>query len=114
MIVLTPKVIKKIEGLLEKGYTLELRFEEGDMIPTEDGPKPRPPQVTIFKRPDDKNDIGFNPILINQDDRTQLNVLAIKLGEDPILIVSVVVPAGFNPAGLKGYGGISQEIPGGE
>lgn len=105
--ILPKNMISRIEGLLEKGHTVELRVEE---IPTQKGSKPLPPQVTIFKRPDDDNDIPFNPTLIDQDNRTQLYIYAVNAGEDPILLASPIVPAGFNLAGLKGYGGISQEM----
>lgn len=112
--ILTEKIIKKIEGLLEKGYTIELRHEEGDLVPTESGPKPRPQQLTVFKRPDDPNDIYILPTLINQEGRTELAVMALLAGEDPILIAKVVVPPGWHLTGLKGNGGISQEIPDGD
>ncbi len=105
--ILNEKMIKKIEGLLEQGHTVELRHEEGDLVPTEAGPRPRPPQITVFKRPDDMNDILAPPTLIAQDNPTELRLLAIIAGEDPILIFQGIVPAGWNFAGLKGYGGIS-------
>lgn len=102
--ILPQNLIRRIEGLLEKGHTVELRVVE---VPTAKGSKPQPPQVTIFKRPEDENDIPLNPGLIDQDNSTQLYIYATKAGENPVLLASPIVPAGWNLAGLKGYGGIS-------
>jgi len=109
--ILPHNIIAKIQDMLEKGFTVELRVEEGDPLPLENGQtKPRPLQVTVFKRPDTDADIKINPTLINQERTTQLNIDGINIGEDPIRIATVTVPAGFVLAGLKGYKYISQEI----
>lgn len=104
--ILHHNIIKTIEGLLEKGYTVELRLEES--IPAAGAKdKPRMPQIKINKRPNDPRDLNIDSILINEHAPTDLVLYAIKLGEAPIELVTFVAPAGFYLTGLKGYQAIS-------
>jgi hypothetical protein len=103
--------IARIEGLLEKGFTVELRIEEGDPIPKPGGgTRPRPRQVTIFKRPDSDDIIRIPPTLVNEAHPEMLR-LVIATGSDyQTELASVEVPAGFWVSGIQGHQGISQEI----
>lgn len=102
--ILHHNTIASIEGLLETGYTVELRLEES--IPTA-GRKARLPQIKISKRPNDLEDISVSPMLINEHAPTDLVLYAIKLGEDPIQLATFVAPAGFYLTGLQGRRAIS-------
>ncbi|MDP2729111.1 MAG: hypothetical protein Q8O55_01355 [Dehalococcoidales bacterium] len=101
---LSPELIKLIDGLMEKGFTVELRVEEGDPIDQPDGGTiPRPRQVTVFKRPDEAADILIPPTLVNTDSPT---TLILTVGENnPVHIARVKLPSGFYVTGIKGYSG---------
>jgi len=105
-VILHHNIIAKIEGLIEKGHTVELRLEEVPPAPN----KPPSLRVSVNKRPDNEADISFTPILIDKDNPTPLTVSAGKGGEAPVELVKAVAPAGWYLAGLKGYQAISQEI----
>lgn len=109
---LSRKIIERIEGLLEKGSTVELRVEEGDPLPRPGGGTiPRPLQVTIFKRPDQAADIKITPTLLSESEHTNIQVVAIKFGEVPVPLLTQEVPPGYWISGITGYqGDISQEI----
>lgn len=101
---LSSEIIKKIENLLEPGFTIELRLEQGDPLPKEGGGTvPRPLQATVFKRPDQEQDIKIVPTLCDQDSPTTLTLSISKLGQDPVAIASIDLPKGYYVAGLKGY-----------
>ena len=99
--ILHHNIIKKIEGLMEEGYTVEIRLEKGKSI--SGGSAPNPLQITVFKRADDPEDLIITPILVNEHAPTDIIVYANKLGEEPIQLGAFVAPAGFYFAGLKGY-----------
>jgi len=94
-------IITTIEGLLEKGHTVELRIAES---PTGD-------KVTVVKRPDSDDVIPINPTLADEATPTSLTLRFSKGGQDPVMLQIVTVPAGFVISGIKGHQGISQEIP---
>ena len=105
--ILHHNIIAKIEGLIEKGHTVELRLEEVPPAPN----KPPSLRVSVNKRPDTEADIfSFAPILIDLLSPTPLTISAGKGGEAPVELVKAVAPAGWYLAGLKGYQAISQEI----
>jgi len=99
--ILGHNIITTIEGLLEKGHTVELRIEGG----------PHGDRVTVAKRPDSDDVIPINPTLADEAAPTSLILRFSKGGQDPVMLQSVTVPAGFVISGIKGHQGISQEIP---
>lgn len=99
--ILGHNIIKTIEGLLEKGHTVELRIAEG----------PDGEQVTVEKRPDSDDIIPVHPTLADQAAPTMLSLRLSKGGQDPVMLATVSLPAGFVISGIKGHQGISQEIP---
>ena len=96
--ILGHNIIKTIEGLLEKGHTVELRIEEGQ----------HGEQVTVVKRPDSENVIPIHPTLADEAGPVMLTLS--KSGQDPLMLAKVTLPAGFVISGIKGHQGISQEI----
>ncbi len=100
--ILGHNIIKTIEGLLEKGHTVELRIEERE----------HGQQVTVEKRPDSEDIIPIHPTLADEAAPTKMMLSLLKAGEDPVQIALLEVPAGFVISGIKGHPGISQEIPG--
>ena len=90
-------IITTIEGLLEKGHTVELRIAEGP-----DGDK-----ITVEKRPDSDDVIPIHPTLANEAAPTNLTLNLCKGRQDPVQIAVVTLPAGFVISGIKGHQGIS-------
>jgi len=91
-------IITTIEGLLEKGHTVELRIEE----------MPDGERVTAVKRPDSDDVIRINPTLADDTAPTTLSLNLSKGRQDPIAIAVVTVPAAFFISGIKGHQGISK------
>jgi hypothetical protein len=94
-------IITTIEGLLEKGHTVDLRILKGE----------HGERVTVEKRPDSEDEIRIHPTLADQAAPVTLSIGLSKRGPDPVIIAIVKVPAGFVISGIKGHQGISQEIP---
>ena len=96
--ILGHNIIKTIEGLLEKGYTVELRIVEGE----------HGERITVEKRPDSDDVIPIHPTLLDEAAPTGLALRVSKPGQDPVMLQIVTVPAGFVISGIKGHQGISK------
>lgn len=109
--ILSKNLIQKIEGMLEHGYTVELRCEKGRPSPPGSSSLPYIPEhITIFKRPDSDDEIRIQPTLVNDARPCTVELRTVSFGEDPIILASIDVPAGYCISGIKGHQGISQEI----
>lgn len=102
--------INQINDLMQKGFVIELRYKEGDLVEAENQQKvPRPPQILINKRPELDSYVDFQPILIDENAETVLGIYGYPAsGGIGVLLQNAVVPAGFYLSGIKGY--ISQEM----
>ncbi len=88
MIVLSKAFMKRLEGMLEPGFVVELE-QVGD-------------QVQTRKRPVDEANIYLTPVLTNIGGEVILSMTLRHTGEDPIPLPDVRLPKAYWITGILG------------
>lgn len=98
---LTPKNVEQIEKLLAMNMAVEVFITpehqvdggQGEMVPV-------PETLYINGRQPVPGEIRFGPVLLNTEADTTIVIRAHNPGEDPVDIVSLVIPKGESLSGL--------------
>lgn len=88
MIVLSKALIKKLETIVEPGYTVEITTNGG--------------KVKVSRRPTEQAMIAIEPTLLSQDERVPVFVCARQSLEEPVVLADAIIPAGYYITGIMG------------